>query len=113
VGTWFPERRHLDARRRWIAFAAAPRGVLHLDPGAVAALRERHASLLAAGVVTVEGRFRAGDVVELRDPGGGRVGRGVVAWDAAAVRRWCAGHPPEGTRNAHALIRRNEIVLEV
>jgi len=113
VGTWFPERRHLDARRRWIAFAAAPRGILHLDAGAVSALRERHASLLAAGVVSVEGRFRTGDVVELRGPEGARVGRGLMAWNASTVRRWCAGDPPEGVRNAHALIRRNEIVLEV
>jgi glutamate 5-kinase len=111
TGTWFPARVRPHARQRWIAFAAASRGVLTLDPGAVKALTERHASLLAAGVTAVEGNFRTGDVVELRGEGR-RLGRGIIAWDAATVRAWCSGHPPEGVRNAHALIRRDDIVLE-
>lgn len=111
IGTWFPARSRPHARQRWIAFAAAPRGVLFLDDGAVEALTGRHASLLAAGVTSVEGQFRTGDVVELRG-GGRRLGRGIIAWDAPTVRAWCAGTPPSGVRNAHALIRRDDIVLE-
>lgn len=111
IGTWFPARTRPHARQRWIAFAAAPRGVLFLDDGAVEALTGRHASLLAAGVTSVEGQFRTGDVVELRG-GGRRLGRGIIAWDAPTVRAWCAGTPPPGVRNAHALIRRDDIVLE-
>lgn len=34
TGTWFPARARPHARQRWIAFAAASRGVLTLDPGA-------------------------------------------------------------------------------
>jgi len=112
VGTWFPARPRPHARQRWIAIAAAPRGRLLLDPGAVLALTEGHASLLAAGVTAVEGAFRAGDVVELLGVDGRRLGRGIIGWDAPTVREWCAGRPPGGTRNAHALIRRDEIVLE-
>lgn len=111
VGTWFPARDRPHARQRWIAHAAAPRGVLSLDAGAVEALTLRSASLLAAGVVAVEGEFRAGDVVELRGPDGDTVGRGVVAWDADTVRAWSTGDRPAGVRNAHAVIRRDEIVL--
>lgn len=112
VGTWFPARVPLNARHRWIAFAAAPRGALTLDAGAVEALRSRRASLLAAGVRSVEGDFRSGDVVELRDDGGAVVGRGRIPWDAPTVRDWCEGRPPVGVRNAHCLIRRNHFVLE-
>ena len=112
AGTWFEASGGLGARRRWIAWATAPRGVITLDVGAVRALRERGASLLAAGVRSVEGAFDAGDVVELRDPEGGIVGRGVVWCDAAAARRWCEGHPPEGARNHHALVHRNHLALE-
>lgn len=113
VGTWFPARGQLDARRRWIAFAVAPRGILHLDAGAVEAVSTRSASLLAAGVERVEGRFRRGDVVELRGPGGRLVGRGMVSWDAATVRAWCEGHPPDDVRNRDALVNRRHLVLEV
>lgn len=112
VGTWFAPHQKLDSRRRWIAFATAARGALHLDAGAVRALRERGASLLAAGVGRVEGDFEAGDVVELRDPEGALVGRGMVHCGADEARRWCGGTPPEGIRNHHALVHRDHLVLE-
>lgn len=113
VGTFFPASGHLRARDRWIAFAAAPRGTLHLDQGAVEALRGKGASLLAAGVRQVEGDFRPGDVVELRGPDGDAVGRGHIPWSGATVRAWCQGSPPPGVSNGHCLIRRNYFVLEV
>jgi glutamate 5-kinase len=112
VGTWFPAGPALDARRRWIAFAVAPKGVLYLDPGAVKAVRNRGASLLAAGVERVEGRFRRGDVVELRGPDGERLGRGMMHWDADTTRRWCKGYPPDEAKNRDALIHRRHLVLE-
>jgi glutamate 5-kinase len=112
VGTWLPAEKGLDGRRRWIAFAAATRGRLDIDRGAVEALRERKASLLAAGVRRVEGDFRTGDVVELRGPGGESVGRGIAFWDAEVTRAWCAGDPPAGIRNHDALIDRDNMILE-
>lgn len=112
VGTLVPVRKELGARRRWIAWAAAPRGVLHLDAGAVVALRERGASLLAAGVARVEGEFEAGAAVELRDPAGRLVGRGLASCNAAAARSWCAGDRPAGVRNHGALVHRDHMVLE-
>jgi len=111
-GTWFPAASALGARRRWIAFATAPRGVLHLDDGAVRALRERGASLLAAGVRSVDGDFERGDVVELRTMDGAVVGRGMVHCGADAARRWAAGERPDGVRNHHALVHRDQLALE-
>ncbi len=113
VGTFFPASGKLKASHRWIAFAAAPRGTLHLDAGAVTALRDRHASLLAAGVQRVEGQFSPGEVVELRGPEGELIGKGRIPWNSDTVRKWCAGNPPLEARNAHCLIRRNHFVLEV
>jgi glutamate 5-kinase len=112
VGTWFPAGQGLDARRRWIAFATATQGTLHLDAGAVGALQERGASLLAKGVTRVEGAFSAGEVVELVDPQGTPIGRGVVACDHEAARRWREGQAPAGVRNHDALVHRDLLVLE-
>jgi glutamate 5-kinase len=111
-GTWFPAKPGMPARQRWIAWAAAPRGALHLDAGAVKALRERGASLLAAGVTRVDGSFRPGDVVELRDPNGELVGRGIIGCDADVARRWRNGERPDYARNHHALVNRDHLVLE-
>ncbi|HQS09752.1 MAG TPA: glutamate 5-kinase, partial [Xanthobacteraceae bacterium] len=85
--TWFlsgatPAR----ARKAWIGGALEPRGILHLDEGAVAALR-RGASLLPAGVTRVEGLFERGDAVLLRGPDGAEIGRGLVAYDSDHAER--------------------------
>lgn len=83
VGTVFAASgRRLTARRFWLGYAADATGRLRLDLGAVAAVVNRRRSLLAAGITAVEGTFDAGDVVELTDPSGRVVARGVVAFDA-------------------------------
>ena len=112
VGTWFPAHRGFGARRRWIGFAAVPQGVLHLDAGAVRALRKKHASLLPVGVVATEGDYQRGDVVELRGPQGQAVGRGLVLYDTATVTDWCHGNLPADLRHPNALVRRSHLVLE-
>ncbi|ROP37898.1 glutamate 5-kinase [Saccharothrix texasensis] len=75
----------LTARRFWLGHAADATGRLVLDDGAVAAVVGRRRSLLAAGITGVEGAFEAGDVVELVDPSGHVVARGVVGFDAAEL----------------------------
>jgi len=86
VGTYFvPGHRRPAARQLWLAHAAAGRGRLRLDGGAVRAVLGRRASLLPAGVVGVEGEFEAGDPVDLCDESGGLVARGLVNFDAAEI----------------------------
>ncbi len=65
VGTIFMPRRKLSNRARWILNSAAA-GVINIDEGAMRAVRN-HKSLLPSGVVSVEGRFEAGEVVMLND----------------------------------------------
>ncbi len=111
VGTWFPAQRRMSARERWIAFAAHPKGELHLDEGAVRALTDRGGSLLAAGVTHVEGSFSRGDVVELVDNSGLPMGRGIIRVDATTVRSLL--DPQERSEASRPLIRRETLVLEV
>ena len=46
------------------------------------AVVDRRASLLPAGITAIEGRFSAGDPVDLVDPDGRPVARGLVNYDA-------------------------------
>jgi glutamate 5-kinase len=86
AGTAFaPADARLSARRFWLGYAAGATGRLHLDAGAVAAVVGRRRSLLAAGITGADGDFEAGDVVELLDPAGAVVARGMVAFDAAEL----------------------------
>jgi glutamate 5-kinase len=86
AGTFF----HAAARRRptrqlWLAHATEPKGVLLLDEGAVRAVTERRASLLAAGVTGAAGAFAAGDPVDLAGPDGVSIARGLVNFDADEI----------------------------
>ena len=71
----------VTARKKWIAGALEPKGVLTIDAGAAAALR-RGKSLLPVGVTRVDGAFGRGDAVIIRGPDGAEIARGLVAYDA-------------------------------
>lgn len=85
--TWFlTPANPVTSRKKWIAGSLEPRGALHIDDGAVRALRTGK-SLLPAGVKKVEGDFGRGDAVILRGPDGAEVGRGLVAYDYADAEK--------------------------
>jgi glutamate 5-kinase len=87
IGTYFqPRDDRLAARKRWIAYAVPPQGRLAVDAGAKKALTERGKSLLPSGVVTVDGQFRAGEVVALTLGDEPEFARGLVSYDADEVR---------------------------
>ncbi|HEX3441477.1 MAG TPA: glutamate 5-kinase [Pseudolabrys sp.] len=80
--TWFlTPANPVTSRKRWIAGSLEPRGAIHIDAGAVRALRSGK-SLLPAGVTKVEGAFDRGDAVVVRGPDGHEIGRGLIAYDA-------------------------------
>ncbi|MBA8804257.1 glutamate 5-kinase [Nocardioides ginsengisegetis] len=86
VGTLFhPTGRRRPTRLLWLAHATEPKGRLLLDPGAVRAVAERRASLLAAGITGATGQFVAGDPVDLCGPDGVAFARGLVNFDAEEV----------------------------
>jgi glutamate 5-kinase len=83
VGTHFEATgKRRPTRLLWLAHATSGQGTLTLDAGAVRAVVERRASLLAAGIIGVDGAFVAGDAVDLLDPEGAVVARGLVNFDA-------------------------------
>jgi glutamate 5-kinase len=87
VGTLFAgAKRKLNSRSRWLSFVSTPKGVLQLDAGAARAVREKHSSVLPVGVTAISGRFREGDLVEVRDPEGNSLARGISLFDAATLK---------------------------
>ncbi|MFN8182883.1 MAG: glutamate 5-kinase [Candidatus Nanopelagicales bacterium] len=88
TGTVFePSGKRRSPRQMWLAHATTARGAVQIDAGAVRALRQRQASLLAAGVVGVSGAFVAGEPVDIVGPDGAIVARGLVGYDAAEFGR--------------------------
>ena len=82
VGTFFhPHPRKVSARRLWIAFGQPPRGTVLVDSGARRAVVKQNRSLLAVGVVGVDGRFNPGDTVDLASDEG-VFARGLVRFSS-------------------------------
>jgi glutamate 5-kinase len=76
-----PSQSPVAARKQWLAVQLQVQGRLHLDAGAVRALRTAGKSLLPVGVTAIEGRFERGDLVSCLDPAGGEVARGLMNYD--------------------------------
>lgn len=105
-GTYFaPLGQRTASRLLWLRHATTPRGRLLLDPGAVTAVVRNRASLLPAGVTAVTGDFAAGDPVELADPAGAVVARGLVAFDSEDL----PGLLGKSTRDLPADLRREVV----
>lgn len=88
------EGKAIDSRKRWIAWSANPQGVLKLDAGAFRAVAQNGGSLLAVGVLGVEGAFAKGDVISLHGPAGEEFARGLTNYTSEEVRQ-IAGHSTE------------------
>jgi glutamate 5-kinase len=74
----------LTARKQWLRSLQSPNGSLHIDAGALAAVRTG-SSLLAVGVGIVEGDFTRGDLVQLVGPDG-LCGQGLCAYESPQAR---------------------------
>jgi glutamate 5-kinase len=113
VGTTFLGRdRQLSARRLWIAFAAHSEGSVAIDDGAVGAVTTRGTSLLSPGVVTVDGNFDVGDIVDVVDGTGVVVARGTASMAASELREVMgkrSADVPDGVSTM--LIHRDEMVV--
>ena len=110
VGTWFvPQERRLEARRLWIGFALNVHGRIHVDDGAADALRRRGTSLLAVGVTGADGSFSSGDAVEVVDPAGAVVARGLSNFTVDDVRR-LAGRSTASAAEAFGAAYSREVI---
>ena len=105
-----------SSRALWLAHASLPKGKLHLDAGATAAIRDRGTSLLPAGVIKVEGDFSAGDPVDLLSPDGEVIARGLVAFDAEEIPQLLGKSTKElgaalGAEYERELVHRDDLSL--
>lgn len=87
-GTLFTARAgRLPGRKRWIAFFHRAAGHLVVDEGASRAICDEGRSLLASGVVGVEGDFEAGSVLAIRDKSGREIARGLGRVNSVSLRK--------------------------
>ncbi len=115
--SWFlPEASPLSARKKWIKGSLKSSGTLVVDDGAVRALSSGK-SLLPAGVTSIDGEFKRGDVVDVKDKKGHTLARGLVAYAAEDARRIAGRKSAEiekllGFRGRDEIVHRDDLVVE-
>ncbi len=80
-------KRRIESRKRWLAFTGRPVGSVQVDAGAREALLLKGKSLLASGIRKIEGGFKKGDLVSVRDESGEEFARGLVNYPSGDLTR--------------------------
>ncbi len=118
IGTHFePQPRPENARKRWIAYGLVPMGKLYLDRGAVKAITEKSTSLLAAGIIRLEGEFSDSDAVILCNLEGEEIARGIVNYSSNEVDLIKGRHSEKilsilGYAGEETVIHRDNLVMK-
>lgn len=86
VGTLFVAKdTNIHAKKRWLLSGSKAKGRLIVDDGCREAVVHRGSSLLPVGVVSIEGNFHEGDIVDVVN-GGLVIAKGIVNYDAPSVQ---------------------------
>lgn len=87
VGTFFKAKgTPMHSRKKWLAFGTKTNGKIIVDEGASKALKTKQSSLLASGIVDVEGNFELGGVVRVVDSTDREIARGIVNYSSEEIR---------------------------
>jgi glutamate 5-kinase len=117
LGTRFlPAADKLESRERWMLAGLAVKGKLVVDEGAIKALIKENRSLLAAGVLDVEGSFVRGDLIDVFDAGGNRLGSGITNYSSTDIDKIKGVHSRKipgllGYDYGSEIIHRNNLVI--
>ncbi|ACA11341.1 glutamate 5-kinase [Xylella fastidiosa subsp. multiplex] len=110
----------IAARKYWLRHAPVEPGAILIDAGAAAALAQQGASLLPGGVLSAEGDFRRGDMIQITtrspDHPSHPLARGLVQYSAADVRRIAGCHSRDiqtllGYTYGDTIVHRDDLVL--
>lgn len=114
--TWFvPATTPAKARKSWLAQHLQPKGSLVIDEGAARALQQGK-SLLAAGVLAIQGDFHKGDAVCILSVEQQELARGLINYPASECRKLmgqksAAFEKILGYYGREELIHRDDLVL--
>jgi glutamate 5-kinase len=117
IGTHFmPTTSKLESRERWMLAGLSAKGKLVIDEGAVKALENENRSLLSPGIVEVEGAFQRGDLVNVYDMSGNRLGSGITNYSSEDIYKTKGVHSRKitgllGYDYGSEIIHRNNLVL--
>ena len=117
IGTFFPAQvSKMESRKRWMLSGLASKGKVMVDKGAVSALKEHNKSLLPAGLVKAEGKFQRGDIVDILNEKGKRIGCGISNYSSSDLATIGGKHSDKignllGYDYGDEVVHRNNMVI--
>ncbi len=88
TGTLFlPSSDRMAARKCWLLFGAKPKGRIRVDNGAKEALIKKHKSLLASGIVSIDGDFKNNDIISIVDTEDKEFARGITNYPSKDIAK--------------------------
>ena len=116
-GTRFlPSSSKLESRKRWMLSGLCVRGKLYVDSGAANALKKQKRSLLAAGIKRIEGKCQRGDIMNIYDENGERIGCGISNYSSRDIESIKGAHSGQfvellGYDYGSEVVHRNNLVI--
>jgi glutamate 5-kinase len=107
----------ITAKKHWLKHTLQSQGTLTLDKGAVNALLNKGASLLPAGIKSVDSRFKAGDCVDLVDHQSKKIiAKGISLYSHYDLKRIMGKHSDSisnvlGHNHGTAVVHRDYMVV--
>ena len=83
---FFPKVSSLDAKKKWIIGSLSSNGKIKIDSGASKALHNGK-SLLAAGVIRIDGVFKKGENVLVLDQNNNQLARGLSSFSSDEINK--------------------------
>jgi glutamate 5-kinase len=117
IGTLFPAQvSKMESRKRWMLSGLASKGRVTVDKGAVSALKDHNKSLLPAGLMKAEGKFQRGDIVDILNEKGKRIGCGIANYSSSDLAIIAGKHSDEigsllGYDYGDEVVHRNNMVI--
>ena len=83
---FFPKVSSLDAKKKWIIGSLSSKGTIKIDDGASKALRNGK-SLLAAGIIRIDGNFNKGENILIVDQNNNQLARGLSSFSSEEINK--------------------------
>ncbi len=103
-----PKISSLDARKKWIISSLNSSGKIYIDQGAAQALNNGK-SLLAAGIIKIEGSFEKGENILVLDENNKNLARGLSSFSSTEINK-IKGKQSKEIENILGYLSKSEII---
>ena len=115
--SWFRAiEKPLNSRKQWISGALQVKGKITIDKGATEAVK-KGSSMLSAGIVSTEGNYEKGDLIQIVDEQQNFIGKGLIHFNNSEVDLIKGSKSNDiesilGYRGKDEVVHRDDLVLE-